>query len=72
MSRSLNDKWGVFAEPSGTSRSGTKATGQLLFGASYNVSQRMVLDIAAAKGMTNASPDWQIMFGITSLLGRLW
>ena len=72
VSRSLNDKWGVFAEPSGTSRSGTKSTGQLLFGASYNVSKRMVLDIAAAKGMNNATPDWQIMFGLTSLLGRLW
>jgi len=72
VSRSLNDQWGIFAEPSSTSRSATKSTGQFLFGASYNVSKQMVLDIAAAKRMNNATPDWQIMFGLTSLLGRLW
>ena len=72
LSRSLNDQWGIFVEPSGTRRGGTPSTAQLLAGASYNVSKRLVLDFAVAKGLNNATPDWQLMAGLTVLLGRLW
>lgn len=72
VSKSLNDQWGIFAEPSGTRRSGTASTAQFLFGASYNVSKRMVLDFAVAKGFDHTAPDWQLMFGLTALIGQLW
>lgn len=72
LSKSLNDQWGIFIEPSGTRRGGTASTAQLLFGASYSVSKRLVLDFAVAKGLNNATPDWQLMAGLTVLAGRLW
>lgn len=72
VSRSLDDKWGIFVEPSGTRRRGAPSTSQLLAGASYNLSKRTVLDFAVAKGLNNAAPDWQLMFGATVLVGRLW
>jgi hypothetical protein len=72
VSKSLDDQWGVFVEPSGTGRRGTAATAQLMLGASYNVSKRVVLDFAVAQGLNNATPDWQLMFGLTALIGQLW
>lgn len=72
VSRSLNAQWGLFVEPSGTRRSGTASAAQFLFGASYNVNKRMVLDFAVAKGLNNGTPDWQLMAGLTVLLGQLW
>ena len=72
VSKTLNDQWGIFVEPSGTNRRGTASTAQLMFGTTYNVSKRMVLDFAVAKGLNNATPDWQLMFGLTALIGQLW
>jgi hypothetical protein len=72
VSHSLDDKWAVFGEPSGNYRSGTPSTSQFLFGASYSYSKRLVFDFAAAKGLSNAGPNWQAMGGLTYLLGRLW
>jgi hypothetical protein len=72
VSKSLNDRWGVFVEPSGTRRAGRASTAQLMFGATYNVSKRLVLDLAVAEGLNNATPDWQLMFGLTALIGQLW
>jgi hypothetical protein len=43
-----------------------------MFGATYNVSKRLVLDIAMAEGLNKATPDWQLMFGLTALIGQLW
>jgi len=72
VSKSLNDQWAIFVEPSGSRRAGTASTAQLMFGATYNVSKRLVLDIAMAEGLNKATPDWQLMFGLTALIGQLW
>lgn len=72
LSKSLDDRWGVFVEPSGSSRSGTASTAQWMVGATYTVSKRMVLDVAYARGANNATPDWQLLFGMTVLVGKVW
>ena len=72
VSRSINDQWGIFAEPSGTHRRGTPVAAQLLVGANYNASKRLVFDVAVARRMSAAGPDWQVMAGMTLLVGRVW
>lgn len=72
LSRSLDDRWGVFVEPSGSSRRGTASMTQLLVGTSYAYSKRTVFDIAVARRTSAAGPDWQLMAGVSMLLGRLW
>lgn len=72
LSHSLDDRWGIFVEPSGSSRRGTASMAQLLVGTSYAYSKRTVFDIAVARRMSAAGPDWQLMAGVSMLLGRLW
>jgi hypothetical protein len=72
LSHSIDDKWSIFGEPSGNYRSGTPSTSQIMFGASYGFSKRFVFDFAVARGLSSATPDWQVMGGLTALLGRLW
>ena len=72
LAHTLNDQWSVFAEPSGAYRRATASTAQLMIGASYGYSKRAVFDFAVARGVTAASPDWQVLAGVTLLLGRLW
>jgi hypothetical protein len=36
----------------------------------YNVSRALVLDVAVAAGLSRASPDWQVMAGMTVGLGH--
>jgi len=36
----------------------------------YNVSRALVFDVAVAAGMSRASPDWQLMVGMTARLGH--
>ena len=72
LSHSLDDKWSVFGEPSGTYQSGTPSTSQFMVGASYGYSKRLVFDFAVAGGLSSAAPDWQVMGGLTWLMARLW
>ena len=72
VSKGLNDQWGIFAEPSGSYRSGTPSTAQLMVGATYNVSKRLVLDFAVVRRLNTNTADWQLMAGLTVLVGRLW
>ena len=72
LSHTLNDRWSVFAEPSGTYRSSVASTAQLMVGASYSYSKRTVFDVAVARGLTSATPHWQLQAGGTVLLARLW
>ena len=72
VSHTLNDQWSLFAEPSGTYRKAVPTTSQLMVGAAYNYSKRAVFDIALARGLTNATPDWQLQAGVTLLLAKLW
>ena len=72
LAHTVNEQWSVFAEPSGTYRSSVASTAQLMIGASYSYSKRAVFDFAVARGVTSATPDWQVQVGVTFLLGRLW
>lgn len=72
LSRKLDDSWGVFGELSGNTRRGTASTAQLLAGASYNYSKRVVFDAGGGWGLNSASPDWTLFAGMTVLLGQLW
>jgi hypothetical protein len=69
-SHPLNERLGVTGEFSGTAQRGTAPQTQGLVALNYNVSRAMVLDIAAAAGLSRAAPDWQVMAGMTVRLGR--
>jgi opacity protein-like surface antigen len=69
-SHPLDERWGVTAEVSGQVQRGTAAQSQGLVALNYNVSRALVLDVALAAGMAHASPDWQLMAGMTVSLGH--
>ncbi len=69
-SHPLNEKFGVTGEFSGVAQKGTSAQTQGLVALNYNVSKKLVLDVAAAAGISRAAPDWQLMFGMTVQLGH--
>jgi hypothetical protein len=72
LAHNLNDQWGVFGELSGIARNATASQSQLMAGATYNRSKRVVLDAGAAWGLTKASQDWTAFAGVTVLMGKLW
>jgi len=69
-SHPLNEQWGITGEVSGQVQRGTSAQSQGLVALNYNVSRALVLDVAVAAGMARASPDWQLMAGMTVSLGH--
>jgi hypothetical protein len=69
-SHPLNERFGVTAELSGLVQRGTSAQAQGLVALNYNVSRALVLDVAAAAGLTRAAPHWQLMAGMTVQLGH--
>ncbi len=71
LSTNLNAGWGMTGELSGTRRQGTAAQSQLLFAVTYAANKRTVFDVGFAKGLTDASQDYTIFAGITTMLGRL-
>jgi hypothetical protein len=72
VSHTINEQWSVFVEPSGTYRNSVPSTAQLMVGASYTYNKRAVFDFGVARGLSSASPDWQLQVGVTFLLARLW
>jgi hypothetical protein len=72
LSKSLDDRWGVVGELSGTHQRGADNTSQLLVAASYNVSKRLVLDAGAARSLRAGAPTWSAFTGFTWLAGRLF
>ncbi len=72
LSRGLDEHWGVFGELSGAYRRATSNYTQLLTGASYNLSKRMVLDAGVAHGLTDEDHNWTVFFGVSMLAARLW
>jgi len=72
LSRALDDNWTVFGEVSGAYRRATPAASQLMAGASYNVSKRVVVDAGMARGLSSAAQDWTAFVGVTVLTARLW
>jgi len=72
LSRNLTDAWGVVGELSGTHQAGTSGTAQFLAAASWNQSPAAVFDFGAARGLTEATPHWQVFAGVTVRLGKLF
>ena len=64
-SHPLDQRFGVTGEVSGLVQRGTSAQTQGLAALNYNVSRALVLDVAVAAGLSRASPDWQLMAGMT-------
>ena len=69
-SHPLDERFGVTGELSGVAQRRTSAQTQALVALNYNVSRALVLDVAVAAGLSRASPDWQLMAGMTVRLGR--
>ena len=72
LSRSIDDRWGVVGEVSGTHRRAAESTSQLLMAASYNVSKRLVVDAGAARSLRGGAPAWSAFTGFTWLAGRVF
>jgi hypothetical protein len=67
LSRSLDDKWGIVGELSGTRQGGAASTKQFLAALSYASTKRMVFDVGVAKGLTDCTTDKSLFFGVTYL-----
>jgi len=72
LSRTLNDKWNVVGELSGTQRGGAGRTSQALVAASYSVSPAWVVDAGVSKGLNAASGGWSVFTGMTFLAARVF
>lgn len=72
VSKSLNERWGVVGEISGTRQRGVDATTQVLFAASYNVSKVLTLDAGYARSLRSGVPDRSVFMGFTVLGPRLF
>ncbi|MDB5757707.1 MAG: hypothetical protein JWM30_996 [Burkholderia sp.] len=71
-SLSLSRNWTATAEWSGTRRSGTQSTAQLLAAVAYSPGQRYSIDAGLVKGLNGASPDWSFFTGFVIPIARLW
>ena len=69
-SHPLSGKFGITGEVSGVVQRGTAARSQALVALNYNVSPKLVLDVAVAAGLSRAAADWQLMAGMTVQLGN--
>ena len=72
VSRTLSDTWGAVGEFSGTHQAGAPGSAQFLAAASWNASPAAVFDFGAARGLTDATPHWQVFAGVTVRLARLF
>lgn len=72
LSKSLNERWGIVGELSGTQQHGAESSTQVLFAASYNVSKSLALDAGVARSIRSGVPDSLVFTGLTMLLGRLF
>lgn len=72
FSRTLTDTWGAVGELSGTHQAGTADTAQFLAAASWNQSPAAVFDFGFARGLSDATPHWQVFAGVTVRLGKLF
>jgi hypothetical protein len=71
-SLSLSRNWTATAEWSGTRRSGTQSTAQLLAAVAYSPGQRYSIDAGLVKGLNGASPDWSFFTGFVIPIAKLW
>ena len=71
LSKNLNDRWNVAGELSATQRHAVATQSKFLIALAYSATKRTVFDFGFAKGLTDASPDYTIFAGVTTVLGRL-
>ena len=72
FSRTLTDAWGAVGELSGTHQAGASDTAQFLAAATWNQSPAAVFDFGFARGLTDATPHWQVFAGVTVRLGKVF
>jgi len=71
LSKTLDDRWGLTIEPSGTRRHGAEGTTQLLGAVSFNASRTVVLDTGIAQSLRHGSRERSAFAGVTWLAARL-
>lgn len=72
LSKSINDRWGVVGEFSGTRQHGEQATAQFLVACSYNLSKSLTLDAGLARSIRSQVQDRSFFTGLTVLGPRLF
>jgi hypothetical protein len=71
LSYSIDPRWGVDGELSGTRQGGADSTEQLLFAATFSPKKRIAWDFGFARGLTSATPAWSLFAGCTFLVALL-
>jgi len=71
LSKTLDERWGVTIEPSGTHRQGADSTTQLLGAVTFNASRRVVLDAGLAQSLRHGDRERSAFAGVTWLATRL-
>lgn len=71
LSKSLDERWTIAGEVSGTKRKGSASQSQFLIAAGYAASKRTVFDFGFAKGLGNAETKWSAFAGVTMMLQQL-
>jgi hypothetical protein len=72
LSKTLNERWSLGSEISGTRQRGVDSTKQLLLSASYGVSKSLVLDAGVSRSLRSGVSDWSVFTGFTVLAGRVF
>jgi hypothetical protein len=72
LSKSINERWGLVGEFSGTRQHGEQATGQFLVACSYNLSKSLTLDAGLARSIRSQVQDRSFFTGLTILGSRLF
>lgn len=72
LSKSLDERWSVVGELSGTHQRGVDGSAQALFAASYNVSKALTLDAGIARSIRSGVNDWSVFSGFTWRAARLF
>lgn len=72
FSAPLSEQWGANWELSGTRRSGADSTAQFLAALTCSPSKKMVFDFGVAKGLNNATPNWQMFTGVVMPVTKFW
>ena len=71
LAKTIDERWGVTIEPSGTRRQGADGTAQLLGAVTFNASRRVVLDAGLARSLRHGERERSAFAGITWLATRL-
>lgn len=72
LSRSLNERWSVTGELSGTRQRGNPSTQQVLVAGGYGLSNRLAFDAGLSRSLHSGTPDWSAFAGLTWLAARIF